>query len=361
VDGLIAAAAPRVGMRSALVRYGVAGVVIAGTAVAVWTMGSASKVGALPTPSARVVAGPRDAVACLGRIMPEDGIARLSARSLSGQPAIVSALFVHEGDAVRRGQLVAVLDSHDELDAAWQAAHARVEVARSRLAQVQAGAKPADLEAQRADVARLEAEQATADRDLQRYDDLFKAGAATAADLDATRLRAASAAQLLAQARDRLASLAEVRDVDVAYAAAELQAAIRADTQAHAELEQSQIRSPVDGHVIAIHAWPGEQVHDAGIAEVGKTDQMYVFAEVDERDVRSLAVGQRATVSGGALAAPLTGAVSYISLEVIRNDERNLDPVAPSDARVVQVKIRLDDPKTAARLINAQVTVLIRR
>jgi len=348
-------------MRAAIVRYGAATLVVVGVAVVVWTVGSASKVVTVPPPSARVALGPRDAVACLGRIMPEDGIARLSARSLTGQPAIVSALFVKEGDAVRRGQLVAVLDSHDQLDEAWQAARAGVEVARSRLAQVQAGAKPADLEAQRADVARLEAEQATADRDLERYQGLFKAGAAAAADLDGSRLRAASAAQLLAQARDRLASLAEVRDVDVRYAAAELQAAIRADAQAQAELEQSQIRSPVDGHVIAIHAWPGEQVHDAGIVEVGKTDQMYVFAEADESDVRLLAVGQPAIVTGGALAAPLTGTLSYVAIEVIRNDERNLDPVAPSDARVVQVKVHLDDAKTAARLINAQVTVLIRR
>jgi HlyD family secretion protein len=345
-------------MRVAIVRYGLAGLLLAGVAAVVWTMGSASKAVA-PPPPARVAVAPGDSVACLGRIMPEDGIARLSARSLSGQPAIVAALFMKEGDAVRRGQLLAVLDSHDQLDAAWQAAHARVDVARSRLAQVQAGAKPADLQAQRADVARLEAEHTTADRDLQRYEDLFKAGAAAAAELDAARLRAASAAQLLAQARDRLASLAEVRDVDVAYAEAELQAAMRADTQARAELDQSQIRSPVDGHVISIHAWPGEQVRDAGIAEIGKTDRMYVFAEVDESDVRSLAVGQRATVTGSALAAPLTGRVSYVALEVMRNDERNLDPVAPTDARVVQVKIRLDDPQTAARLINAQVTVLI--
>ena len=279
--------------------------------------------------------------------MPEDGIARLSARSLTGQPAIVSALFVKEGDAVRRGQLVAVLDSHDQLDAAWQAAPARVEVARSRLAQVQAGAKPADLEAQRADVARLEAEQATADRDLQRYQDLFKAGARGGGrpPIERRLPRRTSAAQLLAQARDRLAALAEVRDVDVAYATAELPGC---DPGRYpGALPSSNNRRSGRRRTatsIAIHAWPGEQVHDAGIAGSGPgTDQMCMFAEVDERDVEGpspsgSAPHRSAAWRRNSLAPLHPGAVSSIALEVIRNDERNLDPVAPSDARVVQVK-----------------------
>src|SRR5436190_19329612 len=45
-------------------------------------------------------------VACLGHIEPEDGTIRLGARSLSGQPSIVSELRVREGDVVRTGQVI---------------------------------------------------------------------------------------------------------------------------------------------------------------------------------------------------------------------------------------------------------------
>ena len=53
------------------------------------------------------------AVACLGRIEPENGVTRISARSISGQPSIVGELKVKESDAVTAGQLVAVLNSSE--------------------------------------------------------------------------------------------------------------------------------------------------------------------------------------------------------------------------------------------------------
>lgn len=312
-------------------------------------------------PDSRVVPQQGDALACLGRILPEDGVVRISARSLSGQPSIVQTLLVKEGDAVRSGQVVALLDSRPQLEAAWKAADARIQVARDRVLQVKAGARAGDLQAVRADVARLEAELADAQRDEARYRQLFTDTVVSRAELDGRLLRTASTVQLLEQARARLAGLAEVRDVDVAVADAEVNAAVAAAAAAHAEFDHTAIRAPADGQVIAIHAWPGEDVGDAGLLELARTSKMYAVAEVDEADVRHLRVGQRATVTGGALAAPLTGVVEFVAARVARNGEVGLDPIAPTDARVVQARVRLDDPAAAARLINAQVTVLIAR
>lgn len=302
-----------------------------------------------------------DATACLGRILPEDGLVRLSARSLSGQPSIVAELLVKEGDAVRRGQLVAVLNSREQLEAAWHAAEARGDVTRTRLAQVKAGAKPEDLQAQRSEIAWLDVELANAQQDHRRYDELHRQQVVSTSELEGWRVRAESLAQRRSQAQERLNSLAHVRDVDVAYAEAELRAAVRAAQQARAELEQARIQSPVDGRVIRIHTWPGEEVGDAGIMELGRTARMYVVAEVDEGDAQHLKIGQRATVSSSALSETLGGVVEYIALTVTKNDEHSIDPLAPTDARVVETRILLDDAAKAARLINAQVTVLIAR
>src|SRR5215475_522172 len=85
-------------------------------------------------------AHPPSGVTCLGHIEPEDGTVRLGARSLSGQPSIVSELHVKEGDNVRAGQIVATLNSKDQLEAAWHQAEANVRVAEARLAQARAGA-----------------------------------------------------------------------------------------------------------------------------------------------------------------------------------------------------------------------------
>jgi HlyD family secretion protein len=342
------------------VRYGLPVLLLAAGALA-WTLASRPESRPAAGSNAPAPDSRHQSIACLGRILPEDGLFRLSARSLSGQPAIVARLFVADGEAIRRGQVLAVLDSQDQLEAAWQAAEARAGVAVNRLAQVKAGAKPGDLQAQRAEIARLGVELVNAEREYRRYQDLHKEQVVSEAELDDRRMRAQSSAELLTQAKERLNSLAEVRAVDVAHAEADVQAAVKAAAQARAELEQAQIRSPIDGRVIAIHTWPGEEVQSDGIMEVGKTDRMYVIAEVDERDLPHLKVGQRATVTGSALSQKLHGVVEYISLAVMRNEQTDLDPIAPSDTRVVETKIRLDDAAKAARLINAQVTVLIAR
>src|SRR5262245_53130344 len=68
-------------------------------------------------------------VSCLGHIEPEDGTVRLGARSLSGQPSIVSSLLVKEGDTIRAGQVIAILNSNQQLEATMRQAEANVRVA----------------------------------------------------------------------------------------------------------------------------------------------------------------------------------------------------------------------------------------
>ena len=92
---------------------------------------------------------------------------------------------------------------------------------------------------------------------------------------------------------------------------------------------------------------------------MGRTDQMYVIAEVVESDVSRVRVGQRATISGEALCAPLHGQVAFIGMQVARDNIAQTDPVSLQDSRVVEVKIRLDESQEAARLIHGQVTAVI--
>lgn len=300
-----------------------------------------------------------DAIACLGRISPDGDVIRLSARSISGQPSLVSQLFVQEGDWVERGQVLAVLNSRDQLEAAWRAAEAAMHVAERRLGQVKAGVKPSDLSAQRAEIARLESELTNARNELGRHEALLKAAVISTAEFDTKKLEVDARTQQLRQATERLNSLAEIREVDVALAEAEVASAAMAVRVARTEFEQSQIRSPVDGRVVEIHTWPGEELKPAGILELAKTDPMYVVAEVSDRDISRVRPGQRATVTSPALDAPLHGVVERIGTKVAKNDVLNVDPTAMSDARVVETWIRLDAPEKAAALIHGEVTVRI--
>jgi HlyD family secretion protein len=128
---------------------------------------------------------------------------------------------------------------------------------------------------------------------------------------------------------------------------------------AEAELARSTVRAPFAGQVLEVHARTGERVGPEGILELGRTDEMYAIAEVYETDVRQIKVGQRAKVSSPALEAPIEGVVERVGMKIGKLDALSTDPAARTDARVVEVEIRLDDSEPVKRLTNLQVEVAI--
>jgi HlyD family secretion protein len=182
-------------------------------------------------------------------------------------------------------------------------------------------------EATEADVARLQSELRHAELECHRYEQLFAEGFVSTSERDAWRAK-----------------------VDTLKA--QLQ-------RAEAEREQAVVRSPISGRVLDVHARQGERVGPEGIAELGQTDAMYAIAEVYETDARRVHVGQRATVSSPALARPVQGTVDRVGLKVGKKDVLSVDPAAKTDARVVEVRILLDDPTQVAELTNLEVDVSI--
>lgn len=129
--------------------------------------------------------------------------------------------------------------------------------------------------------------------------------------------------------------------------------------QAQAELALTTIRSPITGRVLKVHAREGERVGPDGIAEVAKTGSMCAIAEVYETDVRYVRVGDSALITSPALSSPLKGVVDRIGYKIGKQDVLATDPAARTDARVVEVRIRLADSKAAASLTFLQVSVII--
>lgn len=124
---------------------------------------------------------------------------------------------------------------------------------------------------------------------------------------------------------------------------------------ADAMVEQAVVRAPIKGQIIDVHARPGERVGVEGVVEVARTDRMYAVAEVYETDIINVKPGQKARVISPALPATATGTVERIGLKVGRMDVLGMDPVADTDARVVEVHILLDEPELVSALTNLQV------
>jgi ABC exporter DevB family membrane fusion protein len=96
-----------------------------------------------------------------------------------------------------------------------------------------------------------------------------------------------------------------------------------------------------------------------GVLELGETDKMTVVAEVYETDIHRLAEGQKAVITTPALSKPIGGEVIKVGFRIGKMDVLSSDPVADTDARVVETTILVDDPKPLQRLTNLQVDVEI--
>ena len=188
------------------------------------------------------------------------------------------------------------------------------------------------------------------------------------ARLDSYALREAEVARLLAilaNARSEMArqkNLAKTSSTSKAKmdaAQMDLDIALADLAAARASLELAVVRSPLRAQILEIHSYPGERVGLEGIMELGRTDRMYAVAEVYETDITTIKVGQLATVQTPAMDEPITGKVERISLKVGRLDVVGTDPIAKTDARVVEVFILLDDSETVSRFTNMQVKVEI--
>ena len=88
---------------------------------------------------------------------------------------------------------------------------------------------------------------------------------------------------------------------------------------------------------------------------------MVAVAEVYELDISHIRVGQSATVISKNNAFPdlLHGKVIEVGLEISKQDVLNTDPAAQFDARVVEVKVLLDQSSSrrVAGLTNLTVQV----
>lgn len=336
---------------------GLGALAILGLGAFVW-----SRVQPAPAPPAPVSQPARPVqpinVTALGRLEPRGEVINLAAPAGDSR---IAQLMAAQGQRVQAGQIVAVLDSRDRLQAALRQAQSQVKVAEARLVQVQAGAKQSDIAAQSATVARLTAELSNAQAEYQRYQDLYAQGAISASLMDSKRLAVDTAKAQLMQARQTRQSVAQVRPQDIQVAQAEVADAQAAVARAQADLDLAYIRAPRSGQVIKIHTWPGEVVGTDGILSLGQTSDMYAVAQVYESDFKRVRLGQLATLTSDAVPGSLRGEVVELGLQIFKQDVLDTDPTAAADARVVEVKIRLDptSSRQVANLTNLEVTVQI--
>jgi HlyD family secretion protein len=207
----------------------------------------------------------------------------------------VARIPVAEGQSVRRGDVLLVLDDKDERAALAQA-EAAVAQAEAKLRQL----REVVLRAAEQSLVQAEANSMLARQQYQRNQDLAAKNFISRSALDDSKRNIDVAESQLAAARLAVeANRPGGSDVRVAETAlVQARAAVGA---AQARLEDTLVRAPVDGVLIARSVEPGDVVQPGrelmALAPAGETQ---IVVQIDERNLARLAPGQKALVSADA-------------------------------------------------------------
>lgn len=203
----------------------------------------------------------------------------------------VQSVLVREGDTVRAGAPLVELET-DELRAAWLQAVANEQQAKARLQ----GLRTTGRVTMEAGVAQADVSVLAAQAELRRGHQLVAQGFISASRLDELQ-RAVDVA--LAQQRNANAQRQANTDTGTDLAQAQAQLAVaRASTQAAAaRLAQATVRAPTDATVLLRTVEPGQIVQPGkALLQLALAGPTQLVAQLDERFLEQLEVGQRATV-----------------------------------------------------------------
>jgi HlyD family secretion protein len=276
-------------------------------------------------------------VSALGRIEPLGGISQVSVPSSLSNDR-VREILVKEGQEVRKGQPLAVLESIDTLESSVRQSEAEIRVAESKLA------------AQDSVIARYKADLRQASAEARRAEQLFAAGATSANRVEKLQADESSAKAQLAEAIATKATLVE-----------ELRSSRASLDKDKTERAKATVLAPFSGTVFKVHARPGDKVGEDGLLEMGDSSSMGVIAEVYQSDRPMIALGQKASLSAdGFKGRKVEGQVVEIAREVSRQTVFSGQAGENLDRRVLEVKIGLTPQESAlaSHLNYLQVNVL---
>jgi HlyD family secretion protein len=296
------------------------------------------------TVAARPKVAPKSgwAVSAAGRVEPVGGEVRITPQ----MPGRVAEVLVALNDKVSAGDLLVRLDD-EELVGRVNAALAEATVRKRERDNTDAAAgKAQDRRSAEDSVANTE-RQLVQNRD--EFDRLYKArrsGQGTDAEVDKARDAVNKTKERLDQAR---ANLRKALAVDGLPAPTRLEVgltAARADlAQADAALERTRVRAASPGTILQLNAKAGEIASPSPenvLAIVGDMSSLRVRAEIEERDIGKLRVGQRAIMRSDAFPnKDFEGTVTSLAQALGPSRIGQRGPRKPTDLDVLEVVIDL--------------------
>jgi multidrug resistance efflux pump len=269
-----------------------------------------------------------DDIGGTAKIEPRGGVVVLT--GVTG--AKILSIDVHEGQLVKRGQLLMTLDDRIAREDEQVAELTYIQSKRDAAQDIAASTVSLRIAAEH-----LKRTQA----DAAAYRELGPTATSEMAVED--REQAAHEALLnfnLDQSKDQ-----QTR----ANSAASISSAAKHLDQAKQKLSDYRVVAPSDGTILRIDQHVGENLTGQPAMEMGDIRQMYVIAQIFQGDLLKIHPGMRVTVKNSAFKTPLKGTVDQVG--------RLID----TKAQLGDVRVKLDDPVTASKLVEMEVEVQIAR
>lgn len=260
-------------------------------------------------------------------------------------PGRIAKLHFDEGDEVKKGSLVAVLDKQPYLDEE-AAARAALEGAKANLLRLRTGNRPQEIRAARATVAERQAEYENA---ALLYERRMAAGATGAVSLQSINDALAAmkeASARLESAKEQLQLQEEgFRKEDIQQGEAQVAEAEARLQLAITNLRDTEVIAPNDGIILT-------RVHEEGaVVAVGSpvftlslVSPMFVRAYVSEPDLGKIYQGMKVLIyTDFQPDKPYHGQIGYIS-PVAEFTPKNVETETLRTALVYRIRVVVKDP-----------------
>ena len=283
-------------------------------------------------------------------------------------PTFVSEVKATEGQPVKKGQLILVLDSADVRSQLSQA-RADLITAESDLKNATGGGPPDEIAQLQGDLAKAQTQVATLTKKQQDLQDLLAKKAATeteVADNDAALANARTTVATIQQKQQALATRSSVnREASV------LHVTQSRDTIAALEhkIRSATVIAPSDGTLYSLPVRKGDYVKVGDtLAAMADLSHVRVRAFIDEPDLGSLAENQAVQVTWDALPDKVwSGKVEQVPKQVVPRNSRSVGEVLCSvdNSKMqllpnvnVEVRIVIHDVRDAVAVPRAAVRSL---
>lgn len=285
---------------------------------------------------------PRWAASATGRVEPASGAVRISAQ-VGGA---IQEVPVGIGDRVVKGDVLVKLDD-TEAGQRVSAAAAEAKVRKLERSEEEVTGIALDRRNAEDEVADAQRQLFSAWRALDDTLELRRSGEARESDITAARATIEEVQERLSKARAELAKLNADSSMPLPGRLDTSLTIARADLAlAEEAFEKTRIRAPFDGTVLNIFAHVGETAApgpEAPLIVFGDLSNMRVRAEVEERDVAKVRIGQKAVVKADAFPnQEFEGVVTEISGALGSPRIATRGPRRPNDVDVLEVVVELD-------------------